>query len=64
MKIIATLIALATFTFVFAESSSAGRNAYGGGRHTVSHGGTYVGGSGSSHKGGTYVPHSGYGTHK
>lgn len=26
----------------------------GGGKHTVSHGGTYQGRSGSSHKGGTY----------
>lgn len=27
---------------------------YGGGKHTNSHGGTYVGGKGSSHKGGHY----------
>ena len=39
---------------------------YGGGKHTTSHGGTYVGGSGSSHKGGHYIgPHGHqYGRHK
>jgi hypothetical protein len=31
--------------------SSGGRVSYGGGKHTTSHGGTFVGGSGSSHKG-------------
>lgn len=39
---------------------------YGGGKHTSSHGGTYVGGHGSSHKGGHYIgPHGHkYGRHK
>ena len=40
---------------------------YGGGHHTVSHGGHYTGGSGSSHRGGHYVnPKTGnhYGHHK
>lgn len=41
---------------------------YGGGKHTVSHGGTYVGGTGgSSHKGGHYVnprTNNHYGRHK
>jgi len=40
---------------------------YGGGYHTVSHGGHYAGGIGSSHRGGNYVSPSGghhYGRHK
>jgi len=47
--------------------SSAGRVNYGGGKHTTSHGGTYIGGSGTSHKGGRYISPTGknlYGTHK
>ena len=49
------------------SSHSRSRVYYGGGHHTVSHGGYYKGGSGSSHKGGHYVNHktnNHYGRHK
>jgi hypothetical protein len=50
-----------------ARGHSSGRAYYGGGHHTVSHGGTYRGGSGSSHRGGHYSnPRTGghYGRHR
>lgn len=50
-----------------AIAKGGGRVAYGGGRHTVSHGGGYSGGQGSSHRGGSYrnsKTSNRYGTHK
>ena len=43
-----------TSLLLFATPTYAGRPYYGGGRHTISHGGSYPGGHGSSHKGGHY----------
>lgn len=64
--IIAAFIAAISFsTSSFAKNSS--RPHYGGGSHTVSHGGHYAGGSGKSHKGGSYKNSktgNRYGTHK
>jgi hypothetical protein len=58
-KIIIGALALFALAVVDADAkggsrSSAPRVYYGGGKHTTSHGGTFVGGTGSSHKGGTY----------
>jgi hypothetical protein len=65
------LIAISFIVFFCAniEVSAKGfssRLYYGGGKHTSSHGGTYVGGYGSSHKGGHYIGPYGhhYGKHK
>jgi len=61
------LLVVASAADAKGKSSGGGRPAYGGGKHTESHGGTYSGGSGSAHKGGTYKnPRSSdrYGTHK
>lgn len=70
-KILAGTLLLFALTIVDADAkggrSSVGRVYYGGGKHTTSHGGTYIGGVGSSHKGGTYInPSSGnrYGIHQ
>lgn len=57
--------ALAYLPGVYAKGS--GRVAYGGGKHTTSHGGHYAGGQGSSHRGGSYKngqTSDRYGTHR
>jgi hypothetical protein len=72
MMKIAKLSALFLCFVLFASNADArggggGRVSYGGGHHTVSHGGSYSGGSGSSHRGGHYVnSNTGnrYGTHQ
>ena len=75
-RLTSLLIALAASALLFpsfanARGHNGGRHStgpsYGGGHHTVSHGGHYVGGQGSSHKGGHYLnPSTGnhYGHHK
>jgi uncharacterized membrane protein YgcG len=60
-------IAMFAAPLAVAKGSGGGRVAYGGGHHTVSHGGTYSGGQGSSHRGGTYrnnKTRDQYGSHK
>jgi hypothetical protein len=66
MKALIAFIVAVVLTLAMPLASQArGGHSWGGGRHTKSHGGTYVGGVGSSHRGGHYVgPYGGYGTHK
>jgi hypothetical protein len=62
--VFATLLCFAFFTSI-ADARGGGRVYYGGGHHTVSHGGHYVGGSGSSHRGySNYSTGNRYGTHQ
>lgn len=66
--IIAISMLLMAVSGTEAREHSSARVYYGGGHHTVSHGGHYYGGSqGSSHRGGHYInPRTGnhYGRHK
>jgi len=60
-----SIFSVAVFCSIADAQARGGGHYYGGGRHTSSHGGTYIGGSGSSHRGGHYVgPFGGYGRHK
>lgn len=66
--LVCVLTLLVTPVWARGGGHGGGRVHYGGGKHTTSHGGSYVGGSGgSSHKGGSYRNFSTghqYGTHK
>jgi hypothetical protein len=66
--VVGVILAFATSASFARGGGHGGRVSYGGGHHTVSHGGTYVGSSGgSSHRGGHYSnPATGntYGTHQ
>ena len=48
------LVSSAISVLLFATRHTREGRYYGGGRHTVSHGGSFLGGQGSSHKGGHY----------
>lgn len=64
----AIAIAIAVLAYLpGAYAKGGGRVAYGGGKHTASHGGNYAGGQGSSHQGGSYKngqTSDRYGTHQ
>jgi hypothetical protein len=78
MKVIRiAILILSTFLVIFSPAVDAGvktshqrsssRTHYGGGRHTMSHGGYYAGSRNSHHKGGHYKnprTNNHYGTHK